>query len=145
MWTQRRVLYSRIGDNQDQEPASSSPLSKTRRKCFQILGLLALSLISGAIGFLASKSLFVLPSSAPPGPHGTLHGPYELTKSLTSNGVGTDLWTFVYNRSFSYPPSPTTDSAWRGLFPDGGGFFNHPTLPSTTSTLSVLHQLHCLV
>lgn len=71
--------------------------------------------------------------------------PNDTFETLTSGEVERSFQTFIYDRNFSYPPSPTTDRYWRGLFPEGGGFFNHPTLPSTLSTISVLHQLHCLV
>lgn len=52
---------------------------------------------------------------------------------------------FVYDRDFSYPPSNSTNAAWQTLFPARGGFFTHaPEIPER-STLSVFHQLHCLV
>jgi hypothetical protein len=52
---------------------------------------------------------------------------------------------FVYDRDFSYPPSNSTNAAWQNLFPARGGFFTHaPEIPQR-STLSVFHQLHCLV
>ncbi|KAI0388942.1 hypothetical protein F5Y17DRAFT_166167 [Xylariaceae sp. FL0594] len=52
--------------------------------------------------------------------------------------------TFIYNRSFSYPPSEATDRAWDEIFPAGGTFFPHPTNISERATFSVYHQLHCL-
>ena len=52
--------------------------------------------------------------------------------------------TFQYNRTFSEAPSNITDSAWDGLI-IGRGFFNHPKLARNRSTVSVYHQLHCVV
>ncbi|KAI0199448.1 hypothetical protein F4808DRAFT_432518 [Astrocystis sublimbata] len=52
--------------------------------------------------------------------------------------------TFVYNRSFSYPPSERTDHAWSDIFPPKGTFFTHPDQASKRATFSVYHQLHCL-
>lgn len=53
--------------------------------------------------------------------------------------------TFKYNRSFSYPPSNHTDAAWETLYPKFGTFFTHTPEAPYRSTLSVFHQLHCLV
>jgi hypothetical protein len=53
--------------------------------------------------------------------------------------------TFSYNRTFAEVPSHETDEAWESLFPPHGGFFNVTELGSQRSTLSVFHQLHCLV
>ncbi|ESZ92448.1 hypothetical protein SBOR_7165 [Sclerotinia borealis F-4128] len=68
-----------------------------------------------------------------------------LTASFAS--VTKEPKNFSYNRDFSYPPSNATDAAWNRLFPGkyGGGFFNHPDVEGERATLSVLHQLHCLV
>ncbi|MCJ1326667.1 hypothetical protein MMC10_003332 [Thelotrema lepadinum] len=52
--------------------------------------------------------------------------------------------TFRYDRSFSEAPSNRTNTAWRQIFPNEGGFFIHETIAPTRSTFSVFHQLHCL-
>jgi hypothetical protein len=67
--------------------------------------------------------------------------------SMSSPAVPTSLMTksFVYDRDFSYPPSNLTNAAWQTLFPARGGFFTHAPSITQRSTLSVFHQLHCLV
>ena len=66
MWLQRKALYTQIGN--DQELASLNIPSSTKKKCLQLLGLVTLSLGSGATGFLAFRSLSEKPSSIPYGP-----------------------------------------------------------------------------
>lgn len=59
--------------------------------------------------------------------------------------VDTVTNNFRYSRIFAEIPSNQTDEAWKHLFPPHGGFFTHPAAPHQRSTLSVFHQLHCLV
>ncbi|KAF7867203.1 hypothetical protein EAF04_005286 [Stromatinia cepivora] len=52
--------------------------------------------------------------------------------------------TWVYNRTFSGPPSNETELAWRSIFPKGRGFIHHPSLAPNISGIAVFHELHCL-
>lgn len=59
--------------------------------------------------------------------------------------VPTISQTFHYNRTFAEIPSDTSNKAWESLFPPHGGFFDISGVSSQRSTLSIFHQLHCLV
>ncbi len=52
---------------------------------------------------------------------------------------------FEYAPIYGSAPSKTSNMAWSLLFPDQGGFFQHPALAPQRSAFSVFHQLHCLV
>ena len=52
--------------------------------------------------------------------------------------------TFRYNRTFA-ESSKLADEAWDELLPAQNGYFSHPTIAPQRSTLSVYHELHCLV
>ena len=58
--------------------------------------------------------------------------------------VESSSYIFRYNRTFA-EASKQADQAWRDIFPPPNGYFSHPTIATQRSTLSVYHQLHCLV
>ncbi|KAJ8058507.1 hypothetical protein OCU04_012693 [Sclerotinia nivalis] len=58
--------------------------------------------------------------------------------------AGDHVETWVYNRTFSDPPSHETESAWRSIFPKGRGFIHHQSLAPNVSGIAVFHELHCL-
>lgn len=62
----------------------------------------------------------------------------------TSPAVQRNSTVFSYNRTFGSPPSPTSNTAWKALFPPQAGFFRHPELAPERSTFSAFHALHCL-
>jgi hypothetical protein len=49
------------------------------------------------------------------------------------------------NSTFSDEPSTITEAAWASLIPDGRGFVTHPKLAKEMKSVSVFHELHCLV
>ena len=69
--------------------------------------------------------------------------------------VGTVTRLFALDQSYVDPPSNATDAAWAALIPRGRGFVDipedtshkSPTLDDqiTMYSVSVFHQLHCLV
>ncbi|KAF7876350.1 hypothetical protein EAF04_001443 [Stromatinia cepivora] len=126
----RVPLYTPLTAGPDEEAKQHVSVKYDRKSKWNILLILTACFVSGALGFafaslLNTQSIVLTPA----GPQFT-----------------TELYTFSYNRSFSYPPSKATDTAWDGLFlgKGNGGFFNHPYVEGERATLSVLHQLHCL-
>lgn len=49
------------------------------------------------------------------------------------------------NTTFSDEPNENSEAAWASLIPDGQGFIRHPTLAKEMKSVSVFHELHCLV
>ncbi|KAI8944220.1 hypothetical protein F4801DRAFT_585663 [Xylaria longipes] len=75
---------------------------------------------------------------------GYLWGLHDSSSNTQALSLSSTTQTFMYNRSFSYPPSEHTNHAWSDIFPQNGTFFVHPSHASKRATFSVYHQLHCL-
>ncbi|KAG9235074.1 hypothetical protein BJ875DRAFT_399930 [Amylocarpus encephaloides] len=123
MWFQQKNSYAQLRDGQEANNTQKQlwHLKDVVRTAFRLF----FCFTAGAVGFFAAQ---------------------DLSQSSTSRSqleLETVTQTFYYNRSFSYPPSEHTKSAWNELFPPEGGFFTHPTIAPTRSALAVFHQLHC--
>ena len=57
--------------------------------------------------------------------------------------IGGIVWQ--QNASFAAEPSPDTEAAWISLMPKGRGFVTHPVLAKEMKSISVFHEIHCLV
>lgn len=49
------------------------------------------------------------------------------------------------NDTFAQEPSAITEKAWADLIPKGRGFVKHPKLAKELKSVSVFHEIHCLV
>ena len=49
------------------------------------------------------------------------------------------------NDTFAQEPSAITEKAWADLIPEGRGFVKHPKLAKELKSVSVFHEIHCLV
>jgi hypothetical protein len=58
--------------------------------------------------------------------------------------VASEVRVFRYNRTFA-EDTQRSAKAWKSLFPAQNGYFTHPSIAPERSTLSVYHNLHCLV
>jgi len=58
--------------------------------------------------------------------------------------VASEDRTFIYNRTFA-EGTVRSAKAWNSLFPAENGYFTHPSIAPERSTLSIYHNLHCLV
>ena len=53
------------------------------------------------------------------------------------------VWSL--NESFAGEPSAETEKMWKSLIPKGRAFVQHPKLAKEIKSMSVFHELHCLV
>ncbi|TVY58743.1 Oxidase ustYa [Lachnellula cervina] len=123
MWFSNQQYLPVPSSETSKVPSGSISKSKAR---FKSIGFPFICFTMGALTFFAINKAF------------------HSIKSSSDFQLDTLTHTFLYNRSFSYPPSDHTNRAWRNIFPQEGGFFVHPTVAPTRSTFSVFHQLHCL-
>lgn len=81
-------------------------------------------------------------------------GSFRVVRSLTHLTIGTDMScntvptirkTLQPDTSFMVKPPKSNDHTWDSMFPTTGTFFPHPDIAPERGTLSVFHQLHCLV
>jgi len=82
---------------------------------------------AGALGFFAGR-----------------HLPELFAADFLPAPAGMVKQVWLYNRTFSDPPSAESDAAWMSIFPRGRGFFSHPSLTVNISGVAVFHELHCL-
>lgn len=136
-----------------------------------VLGLMAAAIMGFVVGTLASRSNLQSSMNA----QGALpRKSYEESRNFCYlEQKMADLAVFAapsgsiyvkmeYNRTFSHRPSEMSNAAWETMFPgrslllskcfrllnshlDGDGFVRDLTISPKVSTLSVFHQLHCLV
>ncbi|KAM3450334.1 hypothetical protein MY3296_006222 [Beauveria thailandica] len=121
-WTTRRT-YLALGDGASEKPLpspSSQPMG---------FWLFAMS-VAIVLGFSLGRFL--------PKPEKALAAPNNIVPSFQ-----TSPQVFIYNRTFT-GNNDEAKMAWTDLFPNGDGYFAHPSLAPKTSTLSVYHYLHCL-
>ncbi|APA14389.1 hypothetical protein sscle_12g091590 [Sclerotinia sclerotiorum 1980 UF-70] len=127
----RNPFYTPLTTGPDEEAETHVGVKYEERKSkWNILLILTACFASAALGFAFARIL----------------NTHSIVLTPSGPQFSKEPHTFSYNRSFSYPPSNATDTAWDELFlgKGNGGFFNHPYIKGERATLSVLHQLHCL-
>ncbi|KAI0470510.1 hypothetical protein GGR56DRAFT_660645 [Xylariaceae sp. FL0804] len=60
---------------------------------------------------------------------------------VSIEGIST---SFSYDRRFAVETNNESNGLWMSIFPLGGGFIQHPSLPLKARSFAVYHQLHCL-
>jgi len=153
--------YSSLAPNPTSPPSRPSPRHPLLIQALKVLSYTLLLGLIISISFLAGRASTSnpnryarkpsLPASRSPSPLPRSPLPISpdlpphLQPLLTPPAPPIPL-TFTYNGTFASPPSNLTAAVWSSLFPPSGTFFPHPHLsPPQRATLSVYHQLHCLV
>ncbi|MCJ1409837.1 hypothetical protein MMC19_003920 [Ptychographa xylographoides] len=125
--------YSLLQDKQEDSSSDLALPEPTQRQKPRLKLVAGLTLLVLALSFGTASLGFYAGSQA------------TLSKHKSNIELDTVPQTFVFNRTFADPPSQATEEAWNEMFPQHGGYFSHPTIAPERSTLSVFHQLHCVV
>lgn len=122
----------------------SSPCSKTNVS-LNLIAVASLCCLVAVVGFFAGRYSRPTHQSVinckfqPPKPV------FEtFTDDSPKSSVENLSHIFRYNHTFA-ENSQRADQAWKDVLPPQNGYFSHPKIAPQRSTLSVYHQLHCLV
>ena len=144
---------SSTAHKEEEDPFLEQQHFRPRRSRFRhTCGYLFVAILSLVLGLISGQ--FMRVEYEVDGYMGTYFPPLPISISLLSkstapyghtNRILTDvIWNA--NTTFSDEPSEITEAAWASLIPEGRGFVMHPKLaPGDKKSVSVFHELHCLV